>query len=338
VIELEGAIARVPPVALAALTVQLEAGTHALLGGKGDGPSIVLGLIAGRLRLRGGSVRVLGSPAGDPRVRPAIAYVPLDAVLPDAQRVEEALEAAASIRGEAPRDPVATLTRFGVGALARRVVRTLSRDEVRTVALAEALTSTAKILLLEEPLAALEPQALGAVTEALETRARNGACVVVATGSTRDARALAGDILTFDRGNLVRHAPSSDPLILAGPRGASVRVLVSGEDHSARGASPSHAQRLAASLAGEPAVRNVAIEADVLVVSGAEVVEIASAIARVALREGIALEGLRAELLRDEELRAAIAGDAAGAYRAAYERALGPVPRAQATVETEEGA
>ena len=34
----------------------------------------------------------------------------------------------------------------------------------------------------------------------------------------------------------------------------------------------------------------------------------------------------RPRLLRDDELCAAIAGDAAGAYRAAYEKALGPAP------------
>ena len=311
-IELEGALGRVPPVALAPLTVRLDAGTHALLGGKGDGPSIVLALVAGHLRLRGGSVRVLGLPAGDARVRRSVAYVPLDAVLPGPMRVDEALAAAAAIRGEPARSAASRLDGFGIGALARRTVRSLSREEVRAVALAEALTSTAKIVLVEEPLAWLEPQALGAVAEALRTRAQEGACVVVATGSTRDARTLADDVLTFDRGTLVRRAPASDPLALAGPRGASVRAV------------SSDAKRLAAALAGEPAARDVGVEGDVVVARGAEVVTLAAAIARVALREGIAIEALRPELLRDDELRAAIAGDTAGAYRAAYERAVGP--------------
>jgi hypothetical protein len=86
-------------------------------------------------------------------------------------------------------------------------------------------------------------------------------------------------------------------------------------------------KRLAAALANEERVRGIAIEAGLLVASGADVTSVAAAIARAALHEEISLEMLRPDLLRDDELRATIAGDAAGAYRVAYERALGPAPR-----------
>ncbi len=111
----------------------------------------------------------------------------------------------------------------------------------------------------------------------------------------------------------MRRAPASDPLVIAGPRGAVVRVLASDP------------KRLATALAAEDTVRTVTIEASLLVAGGADVVTIANAIARAALREGIAIDLLRPDLLREDELRAAISGDTAGAYRAAYERALGPV-------------
>jgi ABC-type multidrug transport system ATPase subunit len=325
-IEFAGAVARVPPVALAAFTAQLGAGIHALLGAKSDGVSIVLGLVAGRVRLRGGSVRVLGGASGDVKIRPQVAFVPLDAALPDALRVDEALLAAADIRGEPRRDLLVTLAPFGLDALARRLGRTLSPSEARSVAIAEALTSQAKVLLFEEPLAAVEPQAIGAIEAGLRARAQAGACVVVATGSARDARALGDDVFTFERGTLLRRAPASDPLVLAGPRGASVRVVVGGGDPNRLRAG---AERLAASLAGEGAVSKVAADEDTLVVAGADVREVTRAIARASLRENVSIQALRPEVLRDDELRAAIAGDTAGAYRAAYERALGPAPRAQ---------
>ena len=323
-IELNGVLARVPPVALAALTARLEAGPHALLGGRADGPSIVLGVVSGRIALRGGSLRVLGFAPGDPRVRASVAYVPLDVALPSPLRVRETLAAAAQLRGEPARDARARLEPFGIDALADRPVQTLSRDEARAVAFAEALSSTATVLLVEEPLASVDPRALGAVADALRARARAGACVVIATGSTRDARTLADDVLTFQRGALVRRAPATDPLVLAGPRGASVRVLAS------------DTKRLATALAAEDDVRTVAIEAGVLVAGGADVVRISAAIARAALREKIDLDLLRPDLLREDELRSAISGDTAGAYRAAYERALGPAPVARAAPHPEE--
>ncbi len=316
-IVLEGVIARVPPLALAPLTARFEAGVHALLGGRADGPSVVLGVIAGSVRVRGGRAQVLGSPAGDAHVRRSVAHVPLDVALLPSLRVDEVLAVAARVRGEPARAAASRLSPFGLGPLAERRISSLSREEARAVAFAEALTSTATLLLLEEPFASVDPRALGHLLDAIRARARDGACILVATGSTRDARALGDDVLTFSRGALVRRAPATDALVLAGPRGASVRVVASDP------------KRLAIALAGEPAVRTVAIEEGILVLGAEDVVSVAAAVARTALREDVALEMIRPELLRDDELRAAIAGDAAGAYRAAYERALGPAPVAR---------
>ena len=190
----------------------------------------------------------------------------------------------------------------------------------------------AKVLLIEEPLASVDARAAGAIAEALRGRARGllvpgmsaassppeAACVVFTTGSIRDARVLADEVLTFSRGALVRRASASDPLVLAGPRGACVRVVAS------------DAKRLAAALAGDETVRDVAIDGGVLVAGGADVATVARAVARGALREGIDIEMLRPDLLREDELLSAISGDAAGAYRAAYERALAPLAEARA--------
>jgi ABC-type multidrug transport system ATPase subunit len=309
VIDLVRAVAKAPPLALAPLDAALGAGTHALLGGKGDGPALVLALLAGRRRLRGGQARVLGAPVGDATARRSIAYVPLDAVLPEPLRVEESLALAAEIRGEAARDPVARLDALGLGALACRTGGSLSRLEARGVALAEALTSSARVLLLEEPLASVDPRALGAAAALLRARARDGACVVVATGSARDARSIGDQVFTFEGGTVVRRAAAADPLFLAGPRGAAVRLAASDP------------KRMAAALAQESDVRDVAMEGDVVVARGKDAVTLAAAAARVALREGITLDAVHADLLLEGELRAAIAGDAAGAYRTAYERA-----------------
>ena len=307
-IDLHGAHTRTKPVTIPPLTVRLGAGTHALVGGRTDGVAVVLAICAGQLSLHRGTRRVLEG-RDDDGARAALAYVPLDAALPEPMRVDEVLELAAAIRGEKTRSAESRLQVLGIGALATRAVRSLSREEKRAVALAEAVTSEARVVLVDEPLATIDSRAAAMVTEALRARARAGACVVVATGAISDARALADDLLIFDRGVLVRRAPASDPLILAGPRGASVRVVAS------------DTKRLAAALAGEASVRDVAFEADVLVVRGIDAVAIAAALARAAVRSTVTIESLVPDLLHDDELRAAIAGDAAGAYRAAFERA-----------------
>ncbi|HEY2510021.1 MAG TPA: ATP-binding cassette domain-containing protein [Polyangiaceae bacterium] len=314
-IVLERAVARIPPLALSPLDVRLEAGTHALLGARTDGAWMVLALLSGSVPLRGGRAQVLGADPGSPQVRRRVAFVPLEVSLPEPFTVEEMLAAAATVRGEKARPAQARLELLGLAPLAPRRCSSLSREEARAVALAEAITSSAEVLLLEEPLAAVDVRALGVVADRLRERARSGACVVVATGSARDARTLADDVLTFDRGALVRRAPATDPLAFAGPRGAAVRVV------------SSDPKRLAAALATEPPVHDVAIEGEVVVARGEDAVSIAGAVARVAVREAIAVEALQAQLLRSDELRAAIAGDVAGAYRAAYERARQAAPQ-----------
>ena len=291
-IVLERAVARVPPLALSPLDANLEAGTHALLGARSDGPWMVLALIAGTVPLRGGALQVLGGAPGAASVRRRVAFVPLDVSLPEPFTVDEMLAAGAVVRGEKGRPSRARLEELGLAALGPRRCSSLSREEARAVALAEAITSSAEVLLVEEPLAAVDARALTALPDRLRARARSGACVIVATASPRDARTLADDVLTFDRGALVRRAPATDPLAFAGPRGAAVRVV------------SSDAKRLAAALATEAPVHDVAIEGDVVIARGEDAVSIAAAVARVAVQEAIAVVGvvvsfaLRSEVAR----------------------------------------
>jgi ABC-type multidrug transport system ATPase subunit len=294
VIVLREAHARVPPLTLAPLTATLDAGTHALLGGRLDGPWLVLAILAGRCKLRGGSVRMSGGSPTDRHASRALAYVPLDVALPEPFRVDEVLRMASEVRGEAAKDASSRLAVLGSAALATREVRSLTREERRAVALAEAVTCEAPVILVDEPLMGMDTRAAAAAGEALRARAAEGACVVVATASMRDARSLADDVLTFDRGVLARRAPASDPLVLAGPRGATVRVV------------SSDATRLAAALGEESGVRGVSVAADVVVARGADALAIAGAVARAASRADVTVESLVPDLLHDDELRAAL--------------------------------
>jgi ABC-type multidrug transport system ATPase subunit len=320
VIELLAAHARVAQGALAPTTLRLDAGIHALLGlsGRADGTAIVLGLITGAIAPRSGSVQVGGMPAGDARVRPTVAHVALDVALPEPLRVDEALAMAAAIRGEPARDPADRLAALGVADLARRPVRSLTLEEKRAVALAEAVTSGVRVLLVEEPHAVIDARAVVHVARALRARADAGACVVFTTASAHDARTLADAVVLFDGGVAVRRAPAADLVALTGPRGAVFHVVASDP------------KALAAALASDPAVETVAVDHGAVRVRGAAAIAVAAAIARAAAAAGVAIEALRPEVLPKEELRAAAAGDVAGAYRAAFDRARqtygAPVP------------
>lgn len=311
-IELRDLSARRPPLALARVTCSLEAGVHALLGAPTEGGPLVLAVLAGRERVRGGAARVLDRPVGDPATARAIAYVPQSPALPDALTVRETLAIAAAIRGDviAPDERLGAL---GIEATASRRVRSLAPEEKRAVAIAEALTSTvASVLLLDEPLVGVDPRAAARVPALIAARARDGACVVVATASPEDAAAIARSVHVFSRGALVRH--DAAPHAVAALTGRPARLRAVATDAGA----------LLAALATEPAAADLERHDGAIVVRGDDPAEIAAAIARAAVRAGVDLVELRLELPPVEELQAAATGAAAAAYQSALVRGAPP--------------
>jgi ABC-type glutathione transport system ATPase component len=89
------------------------------------------------------------------------------------------------------------------------------------IQIAKALTNRAEVLLLDEPLAGVEPVVQGRILELLaRLRAEVGTAVVLATRSTELCEALADDMMRMDDGVLAEHqspdigfgTPPDDPI------------------------------------------------------------------------------------------------------------------------------
>jgi ABC-type multidrug transport system ATPase subunit len=307
VIRLEGASGRVGRVDLFPTTLVLE-GSFALVGRPEDGASVALALAAGRERPARGKVTLAGRSAAD--AARAVGYVPLEPELPDALGVAEVLDLAADIRGEKRVRPAERLALLGLERLAPRRMRTLSRPETRAVALCEALTSSAvRAVLVDEPFAQMALEARSELARALRGRAQAGVLVVVATASPRDARAVADAYAVFAGGRLLRTGTMLDPLLASADGAATLRATVS------------DARALAAALATDASVASLLVEERSVLVTGPTPTELARAVQRAVLATGVGVEAIAPETLSLERLQAAAAGDAAGAYRGAFERA-----------------
>lgn len=95
--------------------------------------------------------------------------------------------------------------------LADRMPRTLSGGEQQRVALARALGVEPRLLLLDEPLAALDARARRAVREYLARHlAERGGPALVVTHDARDARALGGPIYVLEAGGIVQHGTAEE--------------------------------------------------------------------------------------------------------------------------------
>ncbi len=147
------------------VALQLPAqGVSALFGASGCGKTTVLRALAG-LERAAGHVRVNGHTWQDDAEaifvathRRPLGYVIQEAALfphLDVQRnVEYGLRRTASAARQVPLDQVVAL--LGIGALMQRRPATLSGGERQRVAIARALATSPQLLLMDEPLAALD--------------------------------------------------------------------------------------------------------------------------------------------------------------------------------------
>ncbi|MEU3777041.1 ABC transporter ATP-binding protein [Streptomyces sp. NPDC032472] len=146
--------------ALSDCTFELPPGRiAALVGPNGAGKSTLFHLMTGLLRPTGGEIRVFGAAPGSREARDRTAFVAQDRPLYPTFTVEDTLAVGRRLGGRRwDQDKAERLVRDGGIPLTARV-GTLSGGKRTRVALALALGKQADLLLLDEPLADLDPLA-----------------------------------------------------------------------------------------------------------------------------------------------------------------------------------
>ncbi len=129
----------------------------ALVGPNGTGKSTLLGLAAGLLRPTEGSVRVLGGAPAEARER--VAYVAQSKPLHPQLTVAETLRLGAELNPRRWDQAAAERIAYASGQEPDAKVRTLSGGQRTRVALALAVGKRAELMLLDEPMADLDPLA-----------------------------------------------------------------------------------------------------------------------------------------------------------------------------------
>jgi ABC-type sugar transport system ATPase subunit len=186
-----------------------------LMGGTGQGKTTILEAVCGLRTVAGGCIRLDGDDVT--RWKPAdrnIGYVPQDLALFPTMTVREHLEFALRMR-RASRgllgERVAELADvLGIGPLLGRRMRGLSGGEAQRVALGRALSFRPRVLLLDEPLKALDGPTRDRLCELLQTiQKRDGLTTLHVTHSYTEARLLADRLLVLAAGR-VQERPTTD--------------------------------------------------------------------------------------------------------------------------------
>jgi heme exporter protein A len=153
-------------VALAGVTLAVESGqTLAVFGANGAGKTTLLRILATLLRPHRGSARVLGRelPGEGWAVRGRLGFLGHDPLLYRDLTARENLRFHARLHGVALARIEALLDAVGMSRRADDPVHTYSRGMLQRVAVCRAVLHEPELLLLDEPLAGLDPGAAAAV-------------------------------------------------------------------------------------------------------------------------------------------------------------------------------
>lgn len=191
------------------VSFEIPAGGYGILMGKtGTGKTTILEAICGLRDLSAGAIRLDGRDVSSlPPADRGLGYVPQDRALFQTMTVRDNLAFAPSVRGWAGPEIGARVSELaqllGIAALLDRRPEGLSGGEAQRVALGRALAARPKILLLDEPLSALDDGTwLGLVDLLREVRKRTGVTVLHVTHRLQEATLLGDRFLKIDGGRV----------------------------------------------------------------------------------------------------------------------------------------
>ena len=224
-IEADNLVRRFPNCeALGGVTFQVRRGEiAAILGPNGSGKTTTLRILATFLAPTAGWARVAGydTTTHSLEARRCLGYLPENVPLYPEMRVDEYLTFRGrlkGLRGERLETRLRkVIEQCGLGDVSRRVVGTLSRGFRQRTGLADCLLHEPDVLLLDEPLAGLDPAQVRVVRELLAEFAQRRA-VLFSTHVLAEAEQLCHRALILNAGRL---AAADAPARLAQAAGAA---------------------------------------------------------------------------------------------------------------------
>jgi len=214
-------------VALDHLSFEVAAGqVVGFLGPNGAGKTTTMRAIFDLTDLDSGTITWSGT-AVDQAQRRRFGYMPEERGLYPSMLVGEQLQYLGKLHGLSPRvaaSATATwLERLGLADRAVSKVESLSHGNQQRVQLAAALLHGPELLILDEPLAGLDPSGIDVIGDVLAEQARAGCCVLFSSHQLDQVEDLCESVVIIDHGHLVV-AGRVDDLATSGPRRLVVRI------------------------------------------------------------------------------------------------------------------
>lgn len=175
-----------------------------LLGPSGCGKSTLLRAIVGVQKVAGGTITVLGQPAGSRGLRARVGYMTQAPSVYTDLTTAENLAYFAAILGVGRGRIEEVLQEVDLGRDADRLVGSLSGGQRARVSLATALLGSPELLVLDEPTVGLDPVLRFELWSLFQRLAAGGTTVLVSS-HVMDEAAACGRLLLMRNGEILAH-------------------------------------------------------------------------------------------------------------------------------------
>jgi ABC-2 type transport system ATP-binding protein len=217
--------------ALTDLTLEVPTGSiYGFLGPNGAGKTTTLKILGGLIAPTSGTASVAGtSLSAGTAFRREVGYLAQEPRFYDWMTGRETLDFVASLVDEpSASDPSwigTVLDRVGLADAADRRTSTYSGGMRQRLGIAQALVTRPKVLLLDEPVSALDPIGRREVLQ-LMSELKGEATVFYSTHILDDVQRVSDHVAILDHGRLVRAAPTAE--LLASFTQDRIRVVIGG--------------------------------------------------------------------------------------------------------------
>ena len=215
------------------------------LGANGAGKTTTMRAVFGLTDLDAGTVTWSGKPVGR-STRRRFGYMPEERGLYPGMLLSDQLEYLGRLHGAGRTDAAnATrewMARLGIEDRAGTKVEALSHGNQQRAQLAAALVHDPELLILDEPLAGLDPPGIDAIGEVLVERARAGCSVLFSSHQLDLVEDICESVVIIDRGRVVITG-NVEELLTRGRRRLAVKVEGDGDAVLGSGARRGHRDR-----------------------------------------------------------------------------------------------
>ncbi|HEU5024803.1 MAG TPA: ABC transporter ATP-binding protein [Spirillospora sp.] len=196
-----------------------------ILGPNGAGKTTTLEIVEGLRQADEGAVSVLGLPPWprNPRLLPRIGVQLQASSFFERLTAREQLQTFGSLYGVPARKADAMLETVGLADKADVRVEKLSGGQAQRLSIACALVHDPELVFLDEPTAALDPQARRNLWDVLSTINTEGRTIVLTTHYMDEAEALCDRVAIMDGGRILKLGP---PAVLVRGLDAPARISI----------------------------------------------------------------------------------------------------------------